>query len=604
MFRRSAAMAVFVLALGCAVLAAPEQKLAIGAKISTLTFKDIHYLPRSLGDFRDKRAFVLAFTNTTCPLVQRYLPELRRLEKEYRTQAVQFLAVNVGIEDSISAMAAQAVRYECEFPFVKDTACQCAAALGVEHTPEVVVLDAERRLHYRGRIDDQYRLGGNLAAPTRRDLKEALDAVLAGREVEVKETPVDGCAITRPEPRRQSRNVTYAEHIAPLMEKHCSECHKPNASAPFALSTYQQVAAKANTIADVVAEQRMPPWYGSPEHAEFINRRGMTPAERDLVLDWVAAGKPLGDESKLTATPAPGTPSSQPRPTTSAWRMGEPDLVLKVAEHDLPAEGDVPYRYTILPYVFSEDTWVQGVEIRPDNPRALHHCNMAYVSLGEGFRMSNFITGTVPGGEPMRLDHGVAFCIPKGSMLALQIHYVTTGKPEKCRISVGLRYAREVIEKRLRFHLLVDHRFAIPPGAPAHPVSATRVLDDDAVGVGLFCHMHLRGRDVTFRALYPDGTAETLLVIPNYNFDWQMPYRWEPGKKRFPKGTRLECIAHYDNSAFNPYNPDPNATVRDGPQTYHEMMNGFVFYTNANEKLNLVVDAGTGQVKTKMENGK
>jgi hypothetical protein len=108
--------------------------------------------------------------------------------------------------------------------------------------------------------------------------------------------------------------------------------------------------------------------------------------------------------------------------------------------------------------------------------------------------------------------------------------------------------------------------------------------------------MHLRGRDMLFRAHKPDGTTETLLLVPNYSFDWQMPYVWEPGKMRFPKGTRLECVAHYDNSAFNPYNPDPATTVRDGPQTHHEMMNGFVFYTDAGEQLNLRIDPETGRV--------
>src|SRR5262249_40858917 len=158
-----------------------------------------------------------------------------------------------------------------------------------------------------------------------------------------------------------------------------------------------------------------------------------------------------------------------------------------------------------------------------------HHCNMAYLKLGDKFRMSNFITGTVPGGEAMTLDEGVGFKIPAGSLLVLQVHYVTTGKKEKCRISVGLKYASGTVGRHLRFTLLEDKRYAIPPGARAHRVAATRVLAHDAVGVGLFCHMHVRGRDMTFRAHYPGGKSETLLVIPNYNFDWQMAYRWEPG---------------------------------------------------------------------------
>ena len=213
--------------------------------------------------------------------------------------------------------------------------------------------------------------------------------------------------------------------------------------------------------------------------------------------------------------------------------------------------------------------------------------------------LNNFITGTVPGGSPMLLDNGVGFKIPKGAGLLLQIHYVTTGKEEKCQIRVGFKYAKGIIKKQLRHKVLVDNKFAIPPGVPAHPVSGNKVLDQDAAGVGLFVHMHLRGRDMTFRAHYPDGTSETLLLVPNYSFDWQMPYVWETGKKQFPKGTRLEAVAHYDNSAFNPYNPDPSATVRDGPQTRHEMMNGYVFYTNVTENLNLDIDPRNGHVRTK-----
>jgi hypothetical protein len=250
----------------------------------------------------------------------------------------------------------------------------------------------------------------------------------------------------------------------------------------------------------------------------------------------------------------------------------------------------------MLPYGFPHDTWLQGIQILPDNPRVVHHCNMAYV-LGGDLKKSNFITGTVPGGEPMALDTGVAFLVPKGATLLLQIHYVSTGKAEKCRIAVGFKYASGVVHKQLRHYLLADYRFAIPPGAPAHRVTASKVLDRDALGVGLFSHMHLRGKDMTFLAHLPDGKTETLLVVPNYSFNWQMPYRWEPGAKRLPKGTRLECVAHYDNSPFNPYNPDPTATVRDGQQTHQEMMNGFVFFVDAGEDLRLDVDGKAGKAR-------
>jgi hypothetical protein len=386
--------------------------------------------------------------------------------------------------------------------------------------------------------------------------------------------------------------VTFAEHVAPILQKHCWECHRPRTTAPFPLISYKQVAARAEMIGEVVAEGRMPPWYASPEHGAFVNRRGLTAQERDTVLQWLRSGTLPGDDATTPKSPPDSTPDGN-------WLIGKPDLIVRAPEHRLPANGDVPYKYALLPHFFKEDTWVQGVQIVPDNPRVLHHCNMAYVQPTEKFKEANFITGVVPGGAPMMLKDRLAYRVPKGSSLILQIHYVTTGQEEKCRISVGFRYAREVVRSRLRHVLLEDRRFAIPPGAPAHPVSAAKVLEHEAIGIGLFAHMHVRGRDITFRAHYPDGKDETLLVIPNYNFDWQLPYVWEPGKVRFPKGTRLECLAHYDNSAHNPFNPDPTATVREGPQTHHEMLNGFVFYTDANEQLNLDIDAATGRVRSK-----
>ena len=141
-----------------------------------------------------------------------------------------------------------------------------------------------------------------------------------------------------------------------------------------------------------------------------------------------------------------------------------------------------------------------------------------------------------------------------------------------------------------------DHvQHAARAGAPAWPVSAQKELECDATGIGLFSHMHLRGKDTTFFAHYPDGKAETLLVLPNYSFDWQLSYVWDRGAQHFPKGTKIECSSHFDNSSFNPYNPNPKATVKNGPQTHDEMMQGFFFYTADSENLDVRVDPKTGK---------
>ena len=338
------------LALATPVAAA---EVTVGDKIPNLSFKDSHYVARSLDDFKGRKAFVFVFVVRGCPLVPKYLPTLDRLEKQYRTRGVQFLAVNVSPEDTITEAAAQLVEAGVAFPVVKDFEARCADALGVTRTPEVAVLDGERRLRYRGRIDDQYRPGGIARAePSRHDLREALDEVLAGKEVSVPKTEVDGCTLTRADDLAADPGITFAQHVNPILTKHCVACHRPGGEAPFALLTYEQVRTRGKMIAEVVREGRMPPWFAAPGHDRIVNQRVLTARERDLLATWVRSGMAAGDR---LASPPP-----EDRPPV-AWRIGEPDLVLKTRAVNLPSTGQVPDRYLVLPYYFAEDTWVQGL---------------------------------------------------------------------------------------------------------------------------------------------------------------------------------------------------------------------------------------------------
>jgi hypothetical protein len=276
--------------VAAAVAAEIPARPKIGNKVAAMTFTDIRFLPRSLDDLtsdRDrvpKRAFVLVFTNTTCPVVQRYLPRLTALDDEFCDQGVQFLAVNVGPDDSVFDMATQAVEFDVPFPFVKDNGSSCVAACGVQRTPEVVLIDADHRLRYRGRIDDAYRLGGTTPATVKSYLRDAIVSLLAGEEIAVTETPVDGCLITSALEAPPTKKYTYAEHIAPLMTKHCERCHQPGTAAPFSLLSFDDVAGNAQMIAEVVEQQRMPPWYASSKFGKFTNARTMPAADRAMLL--------------------------------------------------------------------------------------------------------------------------------------------------------------------------------------------------------------------------------------------------------------------------------------------------------------------------------
>ncbi len=580
-------------------LQAGERAPAVGDKIAELKFKDIRSLERTLTDFGEKRAYVLVFTTTECPIVNKSLPKLIDLDQRFSPRDVQIVAVNVGPEDTIRGMAAQAIEYEAGFPFVKDMDLSCVKALGVERTPEVAVLNADKVLVYRGRIDDQFRLGGTRTEPSRKDLEEALNELLAGRTVSVATTPVDGCLITEPEPLATNQPAPqFHKDVAAILNQRCVGCHREGTGAPFSLTSYADATAHAEMIAEVVLDQRMPPWYANPKHGTYQNDPSLTRKERDTLLRWVKSSRAEGDSKD-----APKPPEF---PKTT-WRIGEPDLVLTTVEEDtIPPTGFIPYRNVLLPHVFLNETWVEAVEIRPLNPAVVHHCNMAYVT-SKGAGNHTFITGHVPGGLPMDLgsfDNGVAYKIPQWATLGLQIHYTTTGKEEKCRIQVAFRFPRRTVDKQLKHFVLDPRDFQIEPGNGAYPIRSSMTFDEDVSLLGLFTHMHVRGKDMTFFATLPDQPRQTVLQIPNFNFEWQLGYKFAPGQKRFPKGTVLEAIAHYDNSTFNPYNPDPKRTVPYGDQTYDEMFNGFGFYVADDERLNLTIDPKTGVAKKSVASSK
>jgi len=278
--------------------------------------------------------------------------------------------------------------------------------------------------------------------------------------------------------------VTYSEHVSRLFQKHCQECHHPGTTAPFSLTSYEDGVDHAEMIAEVVKEERMPPSFCSREYTEIVNRRNMSEEEIDVLLNWVAAGTPKGDESLL--------PEPLKFPDTR-WHIGKPDLVITMSKATkLPADGYIPYKYAFLPYRFKEDTWIKKIEVLPGNIQSVHHCNVAAI-VGLNTNDPHFITGFVPGGDPMVLDPHQAFRIPKNSVLVLQIHYITTGKETTDKTSVGIVYAKDRVDKELHHFRVTDYKFAIPAGAPHYPVVARRTLDCNAIGIGMFAHMHLRG---------------------------------------------------------------------------------------------------------------
>jgi mono/diheme cytochrome c family protein len=569
--------------------AAPAE-VAIGTRIdlAALAFVDSRYLPRRGSELGEAQAYAFVFSANDCPIAQRYLPTLAELERAYRPRGVCMVLVNVGPADTLADACAQAAAAGLECQVVKDFEAALVAALGVRRTPEVAVLDAQGGLRYRGRIDDQQRLGGVQPAVGRAYLREALDALLAHAPIATAQTDVEGCAITRhvvaPDPQ-----LGWREHVRPLFQTHCASCHVRGGSAPFELSSYLDVKRRAAMIEEVVAQQRMPPWYAAASHGAIINELVLGQAERERIVAWLRAGAPEGE----------GVADPVETPPRSGWTR-EPDLVLE-AEHPItvPASGVFPFQLVRVPFALDEDVWVSGIEIRPSDPRAMHH---GFLGAQEDdtpdpdMSTAAYLHMYVPGGSALELPPGLGLRIPARHFLWLQLHYVPNGVELTDSVSIGLHFPRSPIRKELFGTDLRTYDIEIPPGHPAYGVSGARTIPWNITLYGAFPHMHARGRDLVLSAELPRGTRETLLTVGNYSFDWQRIYRWDYGAKHFPRGTRLVAHGRFDNSRFNPYNPDAQRTVRYGQSVDDEMMLCRVLFTRNGQRLNLRIDPSNGRV--------
>ncbi len=564
-------------------LAAEAADSPIGKKVDNFSLPDHHGQSRSLGDY-EGRPVVLAFLGTECPLAKNYAPRLNELAAEFAKDGVAFVGINANVQDSLSEIGQYAKSFELTFPVLKDNNNVVADKLGAVRTPEVFLLDKDHVVRYWGRIDDQYgfKTGAGYVKPKLRNryLGDAITQMLAGKETAQPVVEAHGCFIGRvskPEPKAVAE-VTYSKHIARLMQTRCVECHREGEVAPFTLTSYDDVAAWAETIREVVDEGRMPPWFADPSYGHFLNDARLTDEEKTQLHAWVDAGCPEGDAKDLP----------EPRQFVDGWQIGEPDQVIYMADtaYDVPAEGTVDYQYFSVDPGWTEDKWIQATESRPGDRSVVHHI-IVFVQAPNGgdFASRGGIGGYAPGMTPNICPPGTAVHVPAGSKLVFQMHYTTNGKAQSDRSMVGVKFAdRETVKKLVRGGVVGNASFRIPPGDPNYEIVAKHLFFKDTLLLNLTPHMHVRGKDFKYVAEYPDGTKEVLLDVPSYDFNWQLRYMFkEP--KLMPKGTRITCTAHFDNSADNLANPDPTKEVTYGDQTWEEMM--FGCYSSVDPKQDL-----------------
>jgi hypothetical protein len=387
-------------------------------------------------------------------------------------------------------------------------------------------------------------------------------------------------------------SLTYRD-IQPVLARRCQSCHQAGEIGPMPLTSYQEVRPWAKAIRQAVVQRTMPPWHADRETSVHIaNSRMLPDSEVRLISEWVEAGAPEG------APLARSVPAREP----DGWKLGKPDLVIPVPGFQVPAKGVVEYTFLVTPLHLTEDRWIAAAEWKVDQRAVVHHMNAFVRPPGSSYIKSapvgrfyvasksergarredeaevdrrELLLGYEPGYRPAPWGEGRAKLIRKGSDLVFEIHYNPNGTALTDHSELGIYFAKEPPRERVLSLAPGDSKLAIPPGDGNYRSAITATFTTPVKLISLQPHMHLRGKSYEIRARFPDGRTESLLRVPRYDFNWQTIYFLsEP--LDLPKGTVLDCVAHFDNSANNKFNPNPSEAVYWGDQSWQEMNIGFL----------------------------
>jgi Copper type II ascorbate-dependent monooxygenase, C-terminal domain len=384
--------------------------------------------------------------------------------------------------------------------------------------------------------------------------------------------------------------VTYTKDAAPILMNRCVGCHRPGEVAPMAFTNYKETRPWAKAIKSAVVARKMPVWLADPAHGSFNNDRRLSEGEIATLAAWVDAGAPEGDPKLMPKMPEfPG-----------GWNIGKPDQIFDMgSDFNVPKEGVIPYKYFTVETNFTEDKWIEAAEIRPSQRAVVHHVIVTVIETqatpgqrGEGG--GNLLTGFAPGEQALSYEPGTAKLIRAGSKLRFQMHYTPNGKEATDRTVVALRFAKQAPKWQAITGNAMNVSFKIPANTDDYEVKSSYTAKKDIDIVDFMPHMHVRGKDFKYTIVYPDGRSEVVLSVPKYDFNWQLAYEMTK-PIHLTQGARIDCVAHYDNTANNKYNPNPNQDVKWGDQTWEEMMIGWFTYTIPNQAKSAAEATRTGE---------
>jgi len=570
------------------------------------TFRQTNFQDVAFKEFLnpDTKAVALIFMGTECPLVKQYIPTLKRLNTEYKAKGIRFLGVYSDKSVRVFNMAKHALEFDVPFTVVQDVESGFAGTLGVAVLSEAVLLDRSQQILYQGKIDDQFGLGAAKSKPTREFLKDAIEDVLAEREVAVADVPVRGCAIEMYNAEDKPEVKYYYGDVEPIMRAKCQVCHRAGEVAEnFAFNDYNDAAAYGETIRQAVTDGRMPPSYTVTNH-QFVklrNDRRLSQKEVDIIDAWVKNGSLEGDKAK--ALPPANWPKVE-------WKIGKPDRVLTMEKPFLvPATGILDYQFFKMKLNYPVDKWVTAMEIRPGAPSVVHHAELHIVPSDNedysgtdgmmkvyGFTgdKAKMLAGFVPGDDDDNarvLEPGHAMKIPAHHDLVLELHYTTNGKATYDRSSAALKFTPNDGKPKYE---LCNHTFRYPRAdlklkAGDDHVSGTKELwfKKDVLLWTVRGHMHKLGKSWKLEWLdeRPGEPAvrQLFAAIPTWSFGWQRSFDFEKPIV-VPAGQVLLMTGTWDNSILNPWNDDPKKDKTWGIQSSDEMLNTRVKFTILNNE--------------------
>lgn len=519
----------------------------------------------------DEQAIVLFAYDPDSRDARRAASDFADVVAQFEGQKVEFLLINSTGSSDKAAMREAAEKEDITLRVLMDDTQLVAEELGLSRVAEVAIIDpSAKEVVYRGALNNRYADGSRSERSDGVYVADTLAAMLSGEDVATQTLASKGDAIEFNQPE----TVSYANDVAPILKERCVSCHMEGGIAPFAMSSHQMVQGWSPMIRETLYTKRMPPGQIDSEFvSSFHGVNHITVEETQKLVSWINAGAPNNDGSD---------PLAEYRPQVVKWANGEPDIIIPIPEQRIPATGVQDYRNLMVPLDLEEDIWVKAVEFTPGDTTVLHHI-IAFSYGPDGMNEFEILNQGIglgayaPGNSLNTYPEGAGYPLKKGGGLMLQMHYTTSGKEAVDASEIGLYLWDEEPDRPILGGSAADLEINIEPFEADHEMVATKKFRKDSLLTMVGPHMHYRGYDANFKLVYPDGKVEEILNVPNYQFNWQKTYDFvEP--KFLPAGTEMVFRATFDNSANNPFNPDPSSTISWGEQTWQEMFFGFFRY--------------------------